>query len=449
MELSRERLLIEVANAALFGSLGLFVGTGFSKAVTEGTAPSFRELLQEVCRDLDIHFDFDDPESLRGKSYSRIAEEIVTRIKESGTQRISTRRAEVKLKRAVCKACDLIPERIIANKFRNVLKDIPIQWVITTNYDFLLEDVIPGSVCLLPDQILNARGDYVPIYHLHGHRRSPSSIVITESDYVKLLTPTEYRQLKLNLLLAESTTIMLGYSLGDVNVQSAIEWSRSFRDERGLRNEPYQSLVIQALYVHDEPERAPYKGRNGEVIVETGHLQSFLTELKEAINDRKKQHEEAIGILNEWLEDSSSSLIADDSDAREDFINNIAQFPRCYDVHTLISFLDSVLDPIWNKAREDGGFTHYNRFLDVLLDILVNLPSENIHPSLFSYLAARLDDVAYYIEPDGRRTFGSSWEATNAWQTGKDSIPIQMKTELQRFSKRHGGYRLLRLLEDG
>lgn len=447
MRLTREHVLEQISNAALFGSLGFFIGSGFSKALTDGNAPSFQELIQGVCSDRKITFDFDNPNNLRGKSYPRIAQELVEKIRRNSKHEISTGIAKLILKRSISKVCDLIPEKEISNKFRKVFKGIPLQWVITTNYDFIIEDVIPGSVCLLPNQILIARTEYVPIYHLHGHRRSPHSIIVTENDYTKLLAPIEYRQLKLNLLLAESTTIMLGYSFGDINVQSAIEWSRSFRDEQGLKNEPYQSLVVQGLYVRNKPKEKPYRGTNGEIILETNDLYSFLKEIRKSIKKRKKVHFEAIEIIDEWLDEKrSSSLVADDTGAREDFVKDISEFQRCYDVHKLISFLNSVIDPIWSKARLDGGFEHYDHYLNVLLDIIVGLPIDNIHPSLFSYLAARFDDVSSYIEHDGTRRTGSSWDATSTWQSRKDEIPKEMNHELRKYAKRHGGYNLLRLL---
>jgi hypothetical protein len=449
MELSREYVFEQISNAALFGSLGFFIGTGFSKALTDGKAPSFQELLEEVCGALNIDYDFNNPANLRGKSYPRIAQELVEKIRRKSKHKISIGIAKLILKRSISKVCDLIPEKEISNKFRKVFKGIPPQWVITTNYDFIIEDVIPGSVCLLPNQILIARTEYVPIYHLHGHCRSPYSIIVTENDYTKLLAPIEYRQLKLNLLLAESTTIMLGYSFGDINVQSAIEWSRSFRDEQGLKNEPYQSLVVQGLYVRNEPKEKPYRGINGEIILETNDLYSFLKEIRKSIKKRKKVHLEAIEIIDEWLDEKrSSSLVADDTGAREDFVKAISEFQRCYDVHKLISFLNSVIDPIWSKARSDGGFEHYDHYLNVLLDIIVGLPIDNIHPSLFSYLAARLDDVSYYMEADGKRRYGTSWDATSTWQSRKEEIPNEMKREFKKFAKKHGGHKLLRLLEN-
>jgi len=445
MELSREYVFEQISNAALFGSLGFFIGTGFSKALKDGKAPIFQELLEEVCDALNIGYDFNNPANLRGKSYPIIAQELLGKIRRESSSGI----AKLLLKRSICKACDLIPERDISKKFRKVLKDIPLQWVITINYDFIIEDVIAGSVCLLPNQILIARTEYIPIYHLHGHRRSPSSIIVTENDYIKLLSLNEYRQIKLNLLLAESTTVMLGYNLGDINVQSAVEWSQSFRDEKSLKNEPYQSLVVQGLYVRDDPNKKPYKGTNGEIIVETDDLHLFLKEIRKSIIKRKKEHLKAIEIIDEWLnEKRSSSLVADDQGDREAFVKAISESQRCYDVHKLISFLNSVLEPIWGKSRSYGGFEHYGHYLNILLDIIIGLSVDNIHPSLFSYLAARLDDVSYYMEADGKQRRGTSWDATSTWQSRKEEIPNEMKRELKKFAKKHGGHKLLRLLEN-
>lgn len=39
----------EIAYAAASGQLCLFTGTGFSKAVTKGDAPSWQELLESIC----------------------------------------------------------------------------------------------------------------------------------------------------------------------------------------------------------------------------------------------------------------------------------------------------------------------------------------------------------------------------------------------------------------
>ena len=50
----------EIAYALAADSLCLFLGTGFSKHITDGKAPSWIELLQACCDELD------DPDSMKG-----------------------------------------------------------------------------------------------------------------------------------------------------------------------------------------------------------------------------------------------------------------------------------------------------------------------------------------------------------------------------------------------
>lgn len=451
MAYTRDEVFDLIANAALFGSLGLFVGTGFSKALTEGNALSFEELITGIADEVDCEFDFNDIEIIKGKSYPRLAQDIVAAVAERDFGDLEPDEAFVrslkKVKKSACKLCNLRPSEVVIAEYSSIIKGIPIQWVITTNYDFILEHIIPRSIHLLPNQLMNPRKDYVPIYHLHGHLRSSSSLVLTELDYVKLFSPIEYRQLKLNLLLAESTTLVIGYSLGDINVQSAMEWSRTFQNGSGLTIEKYQSKVVQALFVEEIESATPYEGENGEIILEINDIKSFLEEVKRSIDARQTEHDASLALLQEWfVEDRLADLIADDEDSRRDFITTINQFPRSYDVQTLTRFLDGVLDPVWTAARADGGFNHYNRYLSILLDILENVPATGSHPALISYLGERLGDLSYYIDPDGRQIVGTSFQASLTWQRRKENIPGQMKQELLRYAESNRRHSLKALL---
>lgn len=451
MKWTRDKLLLEISNAALFGSFGLFVGTGFSKDMTDDEAPSFDELLKEICKDLKIKFNLNDIKAVKGKSYPRIAQEVVSLIRTADKKKglsLSLEQAEGKLKRTICKVCDLEPNRRKSEAYRDIFRDIPMQWIITTNYDFLLEDTIPNSVYLLPEQLLNERSDFVPIYHLHGHRRAPASIVVTESDYIGLMGPTEYRQLKLNLLMTESTTLMLGYSLGDINVKVAVDWSQTFKNTHRLSSEKYQSLVVQALYVNKQAKTEPYVGDSGEVIIEITDICEFLEEvvdtIKQSVQDQRKAKLKLKRLLTP---ERRAALIAENSNARQKLVSALGSFPRCYDVHTLINFLNSVLDPIWQQARSNGGFVYYDRYLNVLLDVLINLPFDKTHPSLLRFLSDKLDDVSSFMDPEGRQIYGTSWDASRTWRDRKDEIPADVHRELLNYSKVHGSNYLERLLK--
>jgi hypothetical protein len=183
-------------------------------------------LLRTVAKDLKIPLDFEDAATVRGKSYPQIATELIRLSHEKSG--LSLDDATAQFKDTVARRCDLHAKPILRNAYRQQLPRAQAVWIITTNYDFILESILHDAVSVLPDGVLLPRADLIPIYHLHGHRLSPSSIVIAEADYVALLGPAQYRQMRLALTLTESTTVMLGYALGDVNVRTAMEWSKTF-----------------------------------------------------------------------------------------------------------------------------------------------------------------------------------------------------------------------------
>jgi SIR2-like protein len=437
------RLLNRIADSALFGSLGLFVGTGLSKDLTGGDAPSFVQVLKGSARKLGLKFDFKSPK-FAGHSYPSIAEQIVQAYQKKN--KLSRVVAEASVKREICRQCNLIPDEDRSREYREALANLGLQWVVTTNYDFIMEDIIPNSVTLGPRDILNSRQDYIPIFHMHGHLNSPEEIVVTESDYVRLFSPIDYRQLKLNLLLAESTTIMVGYSLGDINVKHAMEWQRTLKMQYGLVAKPYQSQVIQVLYVESSASMKPYRGISGELIIETNDLLEFLKETSKRIVKRRKKQAKDKTTLNKWLGGSQASTVADDKDARQAFLEKLLRYSRSYDIQDVVRFFDAVLDPVWVKARSDGGWEHYKKFLEVLVDVLVTLPFTKMHPSLLASIALKLDNVCEYMDADGKPLSGTSWAASKHWKVNKPKIPPETLNALYELARTNNRITLNRFL---
>ncbi|MBI5608597.1 MAG: SIR2 family protein [Deltaproteobacteria bacterium] len=233
---TRDEVFKRLAKSALDGYLGLFVGTGFSIALTNGRAPNFKKLLQEVCGELNIAFDFGDAAAVLGKSFPQVASSLVElraremlKLAPTGSDPdLVGQSALNEVRQAIATKTNLQPDPLLRAPYKAVLAKVSPSWIVTTNYDFILEALFDRSTSLLPENFLLPSTKLVPIYHLHGHRRRPESIVVTEEDYVGLFGPLEYRQLKLTLLVAESSTVMLGYSLGDINVRAALSWARGF-----------------------------------------------------------------------------------------------------------------------------------------------------------------------------------------------------------------------------
>ena len=251
---SRSMALNWIAGSSVTGYLGLFVGTGFSKAATSNRAPGFEDLLRKVAERLHLPSDFDNDPAYRRKSLPQIASEL---LRDYSAKHHPSEQAAERFREEIAQLCNLVPDVSLADRLKAALNSVRPAWIITTNYDLVLEALIADAESVLPTEPLVARASRPPIYHLHGHRQVPTTIKVTEEDYVGLLGPIDYQRLKLPLLLLESSTGMIGYALGDINVRAAIEWSRSFRGEQGLRLPAWQGRVFHAVRKQD-PSQKPY-----------------------------------------------------------------------------------------------------------------------------------------------------------------------------------------------
>jgi len=281
---SRNDVVGTIVRSSLSGNLGLFVGTGFSKAATDGGAPTFHELLSKLVKQLGLDSDINSEEQYRFKSYPQIATTLLEEYVDSSVSQDRANatecdciyeesdateakvRATREFRTQIAHICNLIPDEDCRTALSDGIKKLRPSCVITTNYDLILEHLLNDATTVLPDQPLVPNAEHIPIYHLHCHRLDPSSIKITEEDYVGLLAPLDYQKMKLPLLLLESTTLMLGYKLGDINVRAAMEWSKSFMGSDRLRVSSEQGVVIQALYKPENPKDEPYRGVNGELV---------------------------------------------------------------------------------------------------------------------------------------------------------------------------------------
>ena len=206
---------------------------------TNDSAPSFEALLRGVAADLQVGFDFDDPAQIRGKSLSAIAADLEQAraealAAEADIEEPPRKAAHRELREAKRRRCNLSVDEDKRAHFQAAQARLLPSWVITTNYDLVLEQLLRRSISLGPTARVVARADAPPVLHLHGRITEPETIVVTDNDYVAALRPTSYAFFKLPVLLAESTTLLLGYGLGDVNVRQAVLGERLDQLRRSL-----------------------------------------------------------------------------------------------------------------------------------------------------------------------------------------------------------------------
>ncbi|KAB3536281.1 SIR2 family protein [Alkaliphilus pronyensis] len=105
----------------------------------------------------------------------------------------------------------------------SLLKEIRPHAIITTNYDRFVEMVFSEYVPVIGQQILKTQYTSIgEIFKIHGCVSQPSSIVIHEEDYCDFNEKKKYLSAKLLTYFLEHPIIILGYGVGDPNIQALL-----------------------------------------------------------------------------------------------------------------------------------------------------------------------------------------------------------------------------------
>lgn len=434
-EPTRQETLTFISESASYGNLGLFVGAGFSKAVLNEVgneiALSWGELLEAAARKMKV--DYDEIWKI-GVGYPEVASAICKAHSES--EKCDYSKSLTRLKSEIAGLTSWYPDREKREIFSKHLEGLSPSWIITTNYDLIVESLLTGkSTPLGPNDSLSSPKGVIPVFHLHGLRTNPDEIIIALEDYVSLFRPSEYRQIKLALTIKESTTLLLGYGLGDVNVLTALDWSRHvFKSE----NVNYPNDVIQVLR-KENPRSEPYRDKNGIVILETEDLASFFDEylsIREKMLIVEKKQIEELRQLAEKLDDPDSAMIdefIDDLDFRREILKLLSE-SSIHLVSGFVSFLNKCIDETWARSIPNGAFEGYNQNLNIILDILTSFSIDRFPPALFQTAAHSLHRVSPYVGMDG----GKSWTAGKSWNRRKGELSLETVKELKSIARQHG-----------
>jgi hypothetical protein len=279
-------------------------------------------------------------------------------------------------------------------------------------------------------------------------RTNPEELIIAQEDYVALFRPNEYRQIKLALTIKESTTLILGYGLGDVNVLTALDWSKNVFKNAAAN---YPNGLIQ-VFRAASPKQKPYLDRNGIVIVEASNLEAFFDELLEVQEKYAKEYGEQQESLKQFAKELDSAdkgivdHFIDDEDFRDGVLEELSQYPIDL-IAGFVSLLDKCIEETWARSSPGGAFEGYNENLVLLVDILEAFPMNKIPPALFQTVAYSLNRVSGMVAEHWGQ-FGKSWSAGTTWSKRKGDLKVETVKELRAVSKQHGYFGLQRLLED-
>jgi hypothetical protein len=185
---------------------------------------------------------------------------------------------------------------------------------VTTNYDDYLERAVvavsggqPNVVlCRWSDRLTTELPSYPKsdvataaptIFHLHGHIRTPNSILLTEDDYIDFTVSLARRVEKkdpvipffVRQALGNSKLLFIGYSLEDWNFRVLMRYL--MKQQGVLQHDRYNSISVQLSDPHMPPDRraraeeflGAYFKTSASIDVYWGDAGPFLQELLQRI----------------------------------------------------------------------------------------------------------------------------------------------------------------------
>jgi hypothetical protein len=405
---------IDISTSLHTNSLTLFIGTGFSKYMTNGKAPSWLELLVEATERID------KGDKLINQLFNSDSSGKITEANYDLTICAQILENEYKKKRKDIKSqiAEIINERVNDNTVdKDRLKHLKVFFlahpninIITTNYDTIFSDfVLP-----LTSRII-IEGSTIPrintgqnIYHIHGCVNRPDSIVLTIKDYYNFQNSNNYFSRKFFILLQENTVAVLGYSLGDFNLNSILSEVKNSKKESFRRTDIYYIPTDSV----DELLEEFYAVTYGIKALQRTKINEFF-DLIDSQYDSAKRLIDSVENLKGVME-GSKVYSSDFLKLKVSLTIILVQAGSIGIESTDENFVSTLFDILKKKKEfttEDGAWLQYEHLADWLVEIASRIIVKGT-----KYEEEFCEMVTYSLEKSSRKLYiGYSWHAWTTW----------------------------------
>lgn len=411
--------VLDIAAAIASKSLTLLVGSGLTTHLTKGKALGWNDLLVRCAERLadgaavrDRYFTLDSRHAWIPKYDILIVAEMID---------FEFQQRDLDLRVAVCDelARSVNPDtvdRARADKLKAFFSKHPDVNVITTNYDTVLTDhILPEARVFVEGGAiskLNTRGG---VYHVHGCVTHPESLVLTVQDYYRFLRAETYFSRKLFTLLQESTVVIIGYSLGDINLNAILN------DAKRTRQASYQRAQIFYVSRSDvAPDfRSFYLATYGIDVIEHYEVDALI----DAVESQYPRAETQIRLYGDLKDALSGKRKYSDeflklSDAPDIILTQAAALG----IHTVTREMSDLLRNLLGRKRAftqtSGAWKQYEQLAEwlVALGARIDVAVAGIQDDYVQHVEYSFHNMSRSQIP------GKSWSAYQVWRTGLPSL---------------------------
>ena len=412
--MSSEHIFFEIAYALSHKRLCLFTGAGFTKSITNNTAPSWKELLQKVCDNNEI-----DPKPILEEEALSLEEkaQLIKIILSDKNKNLSVEISEIikKIKLSSSNNIDEMSKVFGENKFR----------VITTNYDKLSEELVGENTTiqsLSPGLPIPKSTSHIKFYHIHGSIDLPERMVITSEDYFKFINSDSYFSRKLYTMLHEGFIIILGYSLSDVNLKAILNEYKIYASQSHLSS----NMILVSRNKVSQHTKDYYISCFGIRVIDHMEINDFFRKVNDIKSDVYKMRDSSINNIDKVLNEGhyfKESYLKKKNSFFEIMASLFAIGVNIQETK-VINFLKEIIKKKIDLTGENNAWEQYHHlalWLSYIASIF-DLENSQLQDVFLSGIKVSLGN--YKI----KKEFGSSWEASNEWRASWGNImPVNRK----------------------
>ena len=242
--------------------LALFVGAGLTRRYLN--LPNWRSLLEEILKSCGEVMPLDYFLQKTDKTYLdddlvEVADDIADLVHKwawssKGRERFPETYYDQSVSHTVFfkhLVAETLKKNVIHNSLYtdeiNALKKLNTNLIVTTNYDYFLEDLFRLPVDV--GRNISSGSSSNKILKVHGSQEHPQSIIILPSDYHQFSLNHKYIFSKLLVHFIEDTCLFLGYSLSDAHIQNLLFDACEATQQKKMEN-------VFLLDYNDEPQTA-------------------------------------------------------------------------------------------------------------------------------------------------------------------------------------------------
>lgn len=258
------------------GKLVVFVGAGVSK---NSGLPDWKELIRDYA-------EYRGKKEFTSEQYLTIPEEVFERYGSLKYYEIAEKRFSGKY---------------IPNSIHRELKKMNLTYIVTTNYDTLIEDEIKNLQIVSKDEDLPHTNSNRMLIKMHGDFKN-KNIVLKKSDYDNYEKNFPLISTLIKGLFTTNTVLFIGYSYNDTNVQQIMNWIKdilkeetrkaflvefSEEDEKEEQNDGHINRIFLKLLNNNDDERLDDNKYDNKEEKFNNKYEKTLTKFLSMINIKK------------------------------------------------------------------------------------------------------------------------------------------------------------------